>query len=151
MRSPDLEAAFPKLMLAGYEITSPRDDSYNCIAWAAGDASRWWWPDPSGSSYWPEIRREETLAAFIQVFAGIGYQACISRELEAGVEKVAIFVDSGLAPTHMARQLPSGEWTSKCGRAEDLTHPLEALEGEVYGTVAQIMRRPVPAEQLPEE
>ena len=25
-----------------YEITSERDDSYNCIAWAAGYDNRWW-------------------------------------------------------------------------------------------------------------
>jgi hypothetical protein len=37
-------------------------------------------------------------------------------------------------PTHMARQLPNGAWTSKCGPEEDITHfTLDALE--TYGTI----------------
>ena len=31
-----LEVAFPGLCDTPYQITSPADDNYNCIAWAAG-------------------------------------------------------------------------------------------------------------------
>ena len=31
-----IEADFPKLTGDGYEISSERDESYNCVAWAAG-------------------------------------------------------------------------------------------------------------------
>lgn len=36
----DLEATFPRLAQGGYEITSPQDHSYNCIAWAAEEPNR---------------------------------------------------------------------------------------------------------------
>ncbi len=36
-------------------VTSPKDPSYNCIAFAAGDADRKWDPDmlPDPGYYWP--------------------------------------------------------------------------------------------------
>lgn len=36
-------------------------------------------------------------------------------------------------PSHAARQLPNGRWTSKCGQAEDIEHDLRDLEGRLYG------------------
>ncbi|MCI0637958.1 MAG: hypothetical protein L0Y72_23715 [Gemmataceae bacterium] len=39
-------------------------------------------------------------------------------------------------PTHAARQLPTGRWSSKLGPSEDIEHDLHALEGEIYGTIA---------------
>jgi hypothetical protein len=36
-----LEDSFPNLVSGGYEITSDLSLDYNCIAWAAGDISRW--------------------------------------------------------------------------------------------------------------
>ncbi|RMH08652.1 MAG: hypothetical protein D6704_02725 [Nitrospirae bacterium] len=48
----ELEEVFPRLCETRYEITSPQDTSYNCIAWAAGDVGRWWWPAPQ--AYWPQ-------------------------------------------------------------------------------------------------
>ncbi len=65
-------------------------------------------------------------------------------------EKIAIYVDTDGVPTHAARQLPDGSWTSKLGDWEDIQHQtLEALETgndkahqELgYGKVAKIMRR----------
>jgi hypothetical protein len=35
-------------------------------------------------------------------------------------------------PTHAARQLPSGRWTSKLVLREDIEHDLHALSGEAY-------------------
>jgi hypothetical protein len=61
--------------------------------------------------------------------------------LEPGLEKIAIFAKGG-RPTHAARQLGSGRWTSKLGRAEDIEHDLRALEGEAYGAVAFFLQRP---------
>ena len=65
------EHLFPTLAKGKYRITSPRDDDYNCIAWAAGDRSNWWWPGPDlVKEYWPPgVPRSETLAAFQAVFA----------------------------------------------------------------------------------
>ena len=49
-----LEIALPGLAGTNYRVTSPADDGYNCIAWAATETDRWWWPDPFGAGYWPE-------------------------------------------------------------------------------------------------
>jgi hypothetical protein len=47
-------------------------------------------------------------------------------------------------PTHAAKQMESGKWSSKLGDWEDVEHAtLEALEGDFYGKVAQILKRPV--------
>jgi hypothetical protein len=46
-----LEKLFPALLGSGYQVTSPRDEAYNCIAWAAGDTTDCWWPaDPEHRS-----------------------------------------------------------------------------------------------------
>ena len=57
----NLELRFPNLNGTGYEVTSPAQRGYNCIAWAAGDDSRE--PDSFGQYYWPEdLPREYTVA-----------------------------------------------------------------------------------------
>jgi hypothetical protein len=118
--------------------------AYNCIAWAAGSNNRWWWPNEH--AFWPPTApRQETLEAFRAVFMLFGYTVCELEDFEEGWEKIAIFVDDSGTPTHAARQLEDGLWTSKCGSAEDIKHELHDLEeheGEGgYGHVACIMRR----------
>ncbi len=136
---------FPKLAAAGYTVTSPPTFMYNCFAWAAGDTEHSWEPERGLTNvYWPaSVPREYSLSNYIRVFATIGCQICDDSDLEAAFEKIALFIDDEDFPTHAARQLASGAWTSKLGDMEDITHnTLEALEGDVYGTVAQILRRP---------
>jgi hypothetical protein len=140
MRNLQFEALFPDLKTNGYTLTSPATPDYNCIAWAAGKNDRWWWPDPSPMAYWPEEPRECTLNSFIRVFRSMGYETCNNPALEEGFEKVAIYVKDS-RPTHMARQLHTGDWTSKCGRSEDMSHTLDGLEHSGYGEVAVIMKR----------
>jgi hypothetical protein len=124
-------------------VTSPPDDLYNCIAWAAGDPHRWWWPDPYHERHWPAgAPRNEPLAAFRAAFTMLGYEPCAVDEREPDFEKVALFADPDLFPTHAARQLPDGLWTSKLGELEDIQHALHDLEGMAYGAVVQVMRRP---------
>lgn len=127
-----------------HHITSPRDLKYNCIAWAAGDTRHWWWPVSRFSGpYWPiGISREESLSSFIAAFESLGYEVCSDPELETDSEKIAIYVDVNGTPTHAARQLASGVWTSKLGGEEDIEHAtLSALEGGMYGTLKQFMKR----------
>jgi hypothetical protein len=105
-----------------FQITSWPTDSYNCIAWAAEDQSYWWWPDPDHESFWPHgVQRDDSMAAFVAAFRTIGYELCNSFDLEAGFEKVAIYA-VGDKVKHMARQLPSGAWTSKLGEWWDIAH-----------------------------
>jgi len=78
---------FPGLTRGGHAITSARSQNYNCIAWAAGDSQRWWWPGPpeAPEPYWPTgVARDETLAAFRAAFASLGYAECDSSEPENG-------------------------------------------------------------------
>ncbi len=139
----DLEAIFPSLHAANYQITSPPTQVYNCIAWAAGDVNRWWWPDLLNQRYWPVgATRTETVAAFQEAFRLLGFDVCQDEQLEPGVEKIALFVDNA-CPQHAARQLPNGRWTSKIGELEDIEHALRDLEGTEYGTVTVIMARPM--------
>jgi hypothetical protein len=93
----------------------------------------------------PGLARAETLAAFREAFVSLGYVECRGDDLETGFEKIALFAKYQGIPLHAARQLPSGRWTSKLGEAEDIDHALRDLEGEVYGSVVLIMKRPLPA------
>lgn len=149
--SPDLEAAFPNLRRGEYRKTSEDTVSYNCIAHAAEVDDFWWWPADGPGIFWPPgAPKEETVESFVQAYAAIGYEVCEdgNRDFEPGVQKVALYVDEDGVPTHAARQIPTGEWTSKLGRSEDIAHQtLEALEsgeGNVlgYGSAALILRRP---------
>lgn len=139
-----LESVFPNLGGSGYQLTSPDDPGYNCIAWAAGDPARWWWPDAAGDGYWPEpAPRAETLDAFAAAYRTLGYRPAGTAESVAEIEKVIVYAKGG-RPTHAARQLPSGRWTSKLGGGPDIEHMPDDLVGEVYGVVALILERPIP-------
>ena|SRR5437879_4884337 len=143
----DIEHLFPRLRGTAYRLTSSPDDSYNCIAWAAGVTKKWWWPfgDPQ-RTYWPEgVSREETLDAFRIAFVALGYMTCDHAEAEPGFEKIAVFTDTAGCPLHAARQLPDGQWTSKLGAMDDIEHALYGLEGMQYGRVALVMKRRVPS------
>jgi hypothetical protein len=141
----DILNLFPKLENCGYSVTSPSARRYNCIAWAAGDTEKKWWPVDDPPYYWPEIDGPvaEDLDCFVRTFATFGYAPCPDGALEPGSEKVAIYVyPASRVPTHMARQLPNGEWTSKLGNSYDISHATpEGLESDVYGVVALFLRR----------
>jgi hypothetical protein len=87
------------------------------------------------------VPRVASVAAYEQAFATRGYARCASELLEVGVEKIALFVNGHGVPTHAARQLPDGSWTSKLGFEEDIRHDLRQLEGAAYGTVTLFMAR----------
>jgi hypothetical protein len=144
MVEPGLEDLFPALRGQPYQVQSPRDGRYNCIAFAAGDTLNWWWPDLDGEDTWPAgAARVETIEAFRDAFATLGYTVCDDDHLEAGYEKIALFALAGV-PKHAARQLPTGRWVSKLGAREDIEHALHDLTGMAYGAVVLLMKRPVP-------
>lgn len=124
------------------------DGKYNCIAYAANDTENWWWPTPQpiGGIYWPpEVPREATLEAFKMAFEQLGYEECLTGDLVAGKEKIAIYSDREGNPTHAARQLANGEWVSKLGTDIDIEHDSPDVvggdEGSGYGAVALYMVR----------
>jgi len=134
---------FPLLKHSGYSVTSPAAVEYNCVAWAAGDIQAWWWPDPFEQYYWPSgIPREETIDAFVKAFGSLGYTICSDANPEPGYEKVAIYAKQYGNPTHVARQIDLGKWTSKIGSLEDIEHDINSLSGPIYGNPRVYMRRP---------
>ena len=138
-----IEQAFPRLRGTNWRVTSDLDDRYNCIAWAANDTSHWWWPVGSGSTHWPAgVAREATLDAFQAAFATLGYVVCPGEEPEQGFLKIALFANKNGVPKHAARQLETGQWTSKLGKFQDIDHGLHDLEGVLYGSVVLVMKRP---------
>jgi hypothetical protein len=134
---------FPNLIDGVYVETSCYDTRYNCIAWAANDTTSWWQP----GWYWPNgAPSAETIWAYAAAFATRGYVECANPSHEDGWEKIALFavLENGeLIATHAARQLPDGQWTSKLGDFEDITHTtLEAVFCDDYGVDLMYMKRP---------
>jgi hypothetical protein len=133
---------FPKLNGNNHRVTSDSDFRYNCIAWAYGENRKCFWP--TDGYHWPDnITRQGTIGAFIDLFSSIGYCLCDNQLFELGYEKVAIYVLNG-EPTHAARQLPTGKWTSKLGEEVDIEHDSpEVLDGPLYGSASIFMKRKI--------
>jgi hypothetical protein len=113
---------------------------YNCVAHAAAQSNKWWWP--TGRYFWPPgVRRAESIEAFISAFRTLGYTPCDDGDLQEDLEKVAIYAKNG-RPTHVARQLGSGRWTSKLGEQIDIEHAtVAAVAGNQYGQPVCFMQR----------
>jgi hypothetical protein len=140
LTSGDLEQDFPNLTSSGYVQTSVPDDGYNCIAWAAGDPTRWWGVLPD--DYWPDgVPRLWTVAACVRAFATLRYTPGATDQVEAGIEKVAIYGLQNGELTHAAKQLSGGQWSSKLGTDLDISHTLAGLGGGIYGEVAILLAR----------
>ncbi len=149
---PDREALFedfPALRDHLFTVTSQATEDYNCFTHAVGRAEVWSWPEDS--SHWlPGVPREDTVASLVAGFRLFGYESCETGDHEPGVEKVCVYAKEGV-PQHVARQLPSGEWTSKLGPGLDLTHTLAGLAGQLYGSPVAFMKRPSSTSVVPPE
>lgn len=99
---------------------------------------------PLSLYYWPSnTPRQYTVEAYKKAYENIGYAVCNNPAYEEGFEKIAIYIDIHGKPTHAARQLISGNWTSKLGQLEDIEHvALDDIAGQYYGSVGVIMKRP---------
>lgn len=135
---------FPHLTESNHRLTSPPNVRYNCIAWSAGDTTRWW----QLGYYWPiDVSREDCwIGDLVEAFRSLGYREASDELLEAGFVRVALYA-SGMFYTHAARQLPNGKWTSKLGKAEDIEHDSpNDVAGGLYGEVVDVMKRPITSE-----
>jgi hypothetical protein len=136
-----LEQLFPVLRTMPYTITSPKDPRYNCVAFAVGDLTQFWYDVNINGYYWPPgARSADTIDGWTDVFELHGYRETTDRSLEPEYEKIAIYVSADV-PEHVARQKAHGKWTSKAGKGRDFEHELEALEGSFHGKVVKVMRR----------
>ena len=151
---------FPNVRPDNFKCCSDRTNhlphnGYNCIAWAAGKTDNWWWPIDAPGAFWPiplDPIDPITIKAFVQTFEAEGYRVCADGEFENGFEKIAIYANADNEPTHAARVLPNGAWTSKMGKGEDIEHDTpQVVESEFYGTVKVFMKRPNPLFQKPNE
>ncbi len=136
------EYKFPRLKDGGYTPTSKEDINYNCIAWALGDDKRWWWPN--GIYYWPDnLKLGSNAENFFTCFKKFGYIRCDNPNMEQGYEKLALYVDANNSPTHAARQLSNGNWTSKLGKSVDIEHTLDGLIGPIYGIAKYFFKKTI--------
>lgn len=133
---------FPNLTADNYRITSLSNWNYNCVAWAIGITDAWWWP--TAGRFWPpNVPREETVDAFIDAFETKGFTPCTNVAIEPGIEKIALFSAQSI-PTHAARQLFTGWWTSKLGPDVDIEHTTpESVGGGIYGSPVVYLSRPI--------
>ena len=150
----DLELLFPRLRTQPYRVTSPAGADYNCIAWALGESDGWWSPVEDPEHEWPaDLPTVGNSAAQLMVsdlrvvFEHFGFTPCSDGELVDGLEKIALYASDGEF-RHVARQLPSGRWTSKLGGDRDIEHSLDGIEGTDgidasyhYGFVVEFMER----------
>lgn len=139
-----IESDFPRLLETGaYEHRSPENLNYNCIAFAAGETHRFWWPGGYPGTFWPQgVAHEETIDAFVSAFESIGYSVCPDGRPEPGFEKVVLFAKNGV-PEHAARQeVGTTMWLSKLGESYDIAHRnVDDVGGKLYGDPVCYLRR----------
>lgn len=131
---------FPKISDVKKKKTSECDPIYNCIAWAFKDSQRHWWPNKK-RSYWPlNATGLSTNEAFEAWFLHDGWEETSDTSFDPSYEKIAFFTLNG-EPTHAARLIADGVWTSKLGSLIDLSHGSDDLDGPEYGQIARIYRK----------
>jgi len=124
--------------------------AYNCIGWAFGDNTRWWWPS-FGGCFWPKkcVVEDHTvfggmneLESFKKLFEYAGAESTMDDKPEEGFVKLAVYKGHKNI-THLARLLPDGTWTSKMGDCAKVVNdePYD-LSGGAYGRVAEIIKIP---------
>jgi hypothetical protein len=147
LTSSELEAKWQKLGSGNYKKASDATARYNCMAFANDNERKWWQAGLYGGRYyWPPYI-PDTLEGWVKIFTEQNYELTSNREIEAGFEKIAIYVDLGdMLPSHVAKS-DGRIWKSKLGRFQDIEHSsLDLLEGDQrseYGIVERILRRPL--------
>jgi hypothetical protein len=123
----DLYAHLPHLRESEHRPTSQPADEYNCVAWVERDMEHWWAPGYHWPPGLPTPDGDRDLHCYIACFERWGFEVCEGPDLEEGYLRIALYA-LGDSFHHVAKQLPSGAWSSKIGVAHDLKHEkLEAL------------------------
>jgi hypothetical protein len=133
---------FPNISDVEKKKTSDLDDTYNCIAWAFKDSQRHWWPNKM-RSFWPiDVVGMTDIEAFEEWFRHDGWEETGECDFEKGYEKIALYTLNS-QPTHAARLIDNGVWTSKLGTDIDLSHSLTDLNGPAYGSPTRFFKKPI--------
>jgi len=86
----------------------------------------------------------------MDTYTTLGYERCNTGYFNKAFGNIVIFADAAGVPTHAARQLKSGKWTSTWEPNVDIEHGTpDALNGPDYGARALVMRRPRPLWRWP--
>jgi hypothetical protein len=143
----NIEESMPNIV-GHYQETSLATIDYNCLSWAVGRIDTYLDPELNHVGYtWPDnVEREWTAKGCSKVLAHYGYsEESGDTSFEDDYVKVVMYVDKSGTPTHFARQIHGGKWTSKLGDKVDIVHDnLECMAGddfEHYGTVRYIFRK----------
>jgi hypothetical protein len=145
----NLRQSFEHITEFNSRPTSPDSSDYNCIAWAYGRNDIWCHPDSEGQYFWPISNRKYSVDAFMELFSSIGYILCTDESKEDGFLKIVLYVDKEGLPTHAARQLITGKWTSKLGSGIDIEHDSpDNLNGSIYGIAKIFMKRKADSEPI---
>jgi hypothetical protein len=81
--------------------------------------------------------------AFLLMLKEGGWTKTSDKSLQKNLRKIALYYSPVTgAPTHAARLLENGYWTSKLGDNIDLSHDLSELEGPEYGIVFSVFQKP---------
>lgn len=151
---------------SAFEVTSPCDRCYNCIAWAMGFDDRWVddYPDtPSKRKWWPSgVAKDHTPQGLISAFEAVGFECCESPEMEDGYDKVVLYKSSEHVDpvtgvnvpeqwTHAARVIGNNLYHSKMGESFDIHHSgNNVFSQSSYGIEYQSMRRRIEGRSITE-
>lgn len=138
---------FPNMDINNVAIDDEDTPEYNCIGYAIGDTNKPWWPrgGEGGFYYWPETEKDAekySVSTFDHLLMTTGHGSITDSEKpEEGYVKLALFTE-GDKPTHLARQLADGEWSSKVGAGPLIRHgfDIHEMDNGVYGNVAKIYK-----------
>jgi hypothetical protein len=139
---------YPDLEQPCFHITSEASGAYNCIGWVLDSTDAYIWPTgglTDAGVEWPDgVPREVTIPAFVALFVGAGFEQCLDDIHEDGYIKIVLYAINHQEPTHAAREIPGGKWTSKFGDRVDARHDsVDDLNSRVYGRAVAYFRRAV--------
>lgn len=141
LKTADQQRSFPRLG-DNYEVMAPATVTYNCIGWSIGNSRSWVWPRSAGQPV--------TLSDFDALYRYYGFYRIAGLDFtkQPGLEKVVLFAlrkeDGATDPTHAARQLADGSWSSKLGSLPLIRHiKPEDVGGPTYGEPYAVYVRPV--------
>ena len=92
MSAESIESSFPSLSASGYQIESPEDFNYNCLAFVLGDRNNWWEPLPQFVFYWPSgFSPDVSVATVVKIIQLHGYIVECDRRANPLSDAIAVY------------------------------------------------------------
>jgi hypothetical protein len=131
-----LAGPFPRLVDGDWCVTSPRDSSYNCIAWSIGNTSKWIWDEVD--SVYGDKNGTVSITDFDQFYSKtLGLRPVVGQTPS---NPEVVLYSKGNTPTHAAAYSPHTcaglMFESKLGKEVRIVHSVYQMEGgSVYGNI----------------